>query len=274
MNSTLPPPLSGDPPPQPRLGLAIASLVIGFLGWLSRILSAGVCFPLVGLILGVAHLKRRQARNGMAWTGIGLCVLSICASAALGVAYYHAGKNFYALLKKGATAKVKDEAGDFANWVGVLAPDFSVTTLEGKTIKLSELKGKRVILNFWATWCPPCMAEVPYFIKLRSETPESEIVIVGISSEDVGTLKAFVKQNGINYPVASTDVLPTPYNVPTGKIPTTFFIDRKGVIQSVEVGGRDFEELKAHALADDYVGEPKPAPPATNGVAPGKEKTP
>jgi peroxiredoxin len=149
----------------------------------------------------------------------------------------------------------------FDAWQGVLAPDISVTTLEGKTLKLSELKGKRVVLDFWATWCPPCRKEIPHFIELANGASPDELVIIGISSEDADTLKAFVKKNGINYPIALADDLPSPYSDVTG-IPTTFFIDRQGVIQDVLVGYHDFNQLKSRALATDTVGEPKPAPNA------------
>jgi peroxiredoxin len=147
----------------------------------------------------------------------------------------------------------------FEDWKGVAAPDFSVTTLDGKTVQLSELKGKRVIVDFWATWCPPCVREIPHFIKLNSESPADELAIVGISSEDENTLKSFVKKKGINYSIASADHLPAPYDE-VRSIPTTFFIDRKGIIQDVLVGYHDFGKLKTHALADDFEGEPKPAP--------------
>jgi len=101
--------------------------------------------------------------------------------------------------------------------------------------------------------------EIPHFIKLSSETPAEQLVIVGISSEDQDTLKAFVKKKGINYSIASADNLSEPYSEVTS-IPTTFCIDRKGIIQEVLVGYHDFKNLKEHALAEDFVGEPKPVP--------------
>jgi peroxiredoxin len=101
--------------------------------------------------------------------------------------------------------------------------------------------------------------EIPHFIKLNSESPADELVIVGISSEEEATLKPFVKNKGINYPIASADDLPAPYS-DVSSIPTTFFIDRKGIIQEVLIGYHDFGSLKEHALADDFEGEPKAAP--------------
>jgi len=257
--------------PSPRMGLAIASLVLGILAFLSSFLVVGALLGLLGLILGIVHVLRRQGRNAMAWTGVVLSVLSIVIGACFGVIIFKAANS--PEFKKAFEAAMKGAApgmNEFEDWKGVVAPDFSVTTLDGKTIKLSELKGKRVIVDFWATWCPPCVMEIPHFIKLRSESPADELVIVGISSEDEDTLKPFVKKKGINYSIASADDLAAPYS-DVSSIPMTFFIDRKGIIQDVLVGYHDFGKLKEHALADDFAGEPKPAP-TENTVTPDGEK--
>lgn len=248
------------------MGLAIASLVLGILAFLSSFLVVGALLGLLGLILGTVHVMRRQGRNAMAWTGVVLSVLSLVIGAGFGVIYFKAVnspefKEAFEAAMKGAAPGMND----FEDWKGVAAPDFSVTTLDGKTIQLSELKGKRVIVDFWATWCPPCVKEIPHFIKLSSETPADQLVIVGISSEDEDTLKPFVKKKGINYPIASADDLAAPYS-DVSSIPTTFFIDRKGIIQDVLVGYHDFENLKEHALAEDFAGEPKPAPTGESTV--------
>jgi peroxiredoxin len=225
--------------------------VLGIIAILSSVFVIGAVFGLVGLILGIAHFMRRQGRNGMAWAGVVLSVLGIVVSVALVAAYVPIAKKVMEELGSGNWGPDQTE---FAEWQGALAPNFSVTTLDGQTLQLSELKGKRVVLDFWATWCPPCVMEIPHFIKLRSENSADELVLVGISSEDENTLKSFVKKKGINYPIASADDLPSPYSEVTS-IPTTFFIDRNGVIQSVLVGYHDLEVLKSHALAEDFEGE-------------------
>lgn len=139
------------------------------------------------------------------------------------------------------------------------APDFSIKDVNGNPIKLSDLKGRRVILDFWATWCPPCRKEIPHFIELRSMTKEEELAVIGISSENPETIRSFAIKNKINYPVASAGDLPSPFS-DVDSLPTTFFIDRKGIIQNVLVGYNSLEVLRAHALASDYEGMPKKEP--------------
>ena len=138
-----------------------------------------------------------------------------------------------------------------AKYIGTAAPDITLTDLDGNKIILSELKGKRIVLDFWATWCPPCKKEIPHFIELRKTTNSKELVIIGISNESAEKIKTFAEKHNINYPLVSTqdDKLPEPYNKITS-IPTTFFIDRQGVIGNVLVGYHSFEELKDNALGD------------------------
>lgn len=260
-----PPPAMPQPPSAPGSGLAIASLVLGILGFVSSFFIVGAVFSLVGFILGIAHLRRRQGRNGMAWAGLTLSAIGIVIGVAMGAICFKlvTSPAFQAKIRKlmegvdQSAPAVSDDG--FGEWIGVVAPDFSVTTLDNQTIKLSELKGKRVVVDFWATWCPPCVQAIPHFIKLRSQTSPEDLVIVGISSEDTDTLNSFARRKGINYSIASTDDLPAPYkNVSTP--PVTFFVDRKGVIQNVFVGYHEFDSLKKHALADDFAGEPRTSP--------------
>ena len=109
-----------------------------------------------------------------------------------------------------------------------------------------------MIVDIWATWCPPCRAEIPHFNQLASEFGEDKLVIVGITGEDEATVREFMKATPMKYNVACTADLPAPYNEVTG-IPTTFFIDRNGVIDAVAVGYCDYVELKTKATSADFV---------------------
>ena len=169
---------------------------------------------------------------------------------------YQSGKPYR---EKHARVQELPEQQQFEEYIGTAVSDVTLTDIEGKNIILSKLKGKRVILDFWATWCPPCKLEIPHFIKLANEVKSDNLVIIGISSDDKGALKDFIKKNGINYAVASADNLPSPFDK-ISSIPTTFFIDRNGIIQSVLSGYQDYDTLKANAVAENYKGEIKTAP--------------
>ena len=138
---------------------------------------------------------------------------------------------------------------------GALAPDFSLTSTEGKTIKLSSFRGRVVIIDFWATWCPPCKAEIPDFIKLYSDYKSDGFQMIGISL-DQGGLKdvvPFMKDHGMNYPVVlGTEEVVSAYGGIRG-IPTTFVIDKKGYVREAFEGYRSastFENLVKQLLAE------------------------
>ncbi len=118
------------------------------------------------------------------------------------------------------------------------APDFKLKGLDGKAVQLSDFKGKVIILDFWATWCPPCKAEIPGFIQLQEQYGE-DLIIIGISLDQAGpqAVEPFAKKKGINYPVLygyGTQV-PQQYGGVSG-IPTTFVIDRDLKVQRKYVG--------------------------------------
>ncbi len=143
---------------------------------------------------------------------------------------------------------------------GKKAPDFTLTTTDGKTLKLSDFKGKGVIVNFWATWCPPCRAEIPDMVELQKEYESKGFSFIGIAvSDQEEKVKAFVESQKMNYPVAmGTPELAMSYGKFTKEgtirgIPTSFVINGKGEIVDYFVGGRDkanFAEAIKKALAN------------------------
>ena len=119
------------------------------------------------------------------------------------------------------------------------APDFALKSVEGKIVKLSDFKGKVVVLDFWATWCPPCRKGIPDLIEIKKEYEKKGVEIIGISVDDKKTVeqvKSFVKDQKMNYPVLYADSKVTSDFGGVESIPTSVIIDKKGNIVNRYVG--------------------------------------
>jgi thiol-disulfide isomerase/thioredoxin len=120
------------------------------------------------------------------------------------------------------------------------APDFKVTTLEGKPLSLADYKSKVILLNFWATWCGPCRAEIPDLVELQSKYKDQlQIIGLVVDDDDQEAIKKFVEEFRINYPVAlATDGLRLEYGgIPA--LPTSFVLDAEGRVVQKHEGLRD-----------------------------------
>ena len=133
--------------------------------------------------------------------------------------------------------------------VGSKAANFTLTDLQGNPTTLKDYEGKVILLNFWATWCPPCKAEIPDFIQMYDKYKSQDLVIVGVSGfrDNLSQVKSYAESAGMNYPVLFTDPnnvqkLATDYGS-FRSIPTTFLIDKKGVIQHIWTGILDETEF-------------------------------
>lgn len=127
------------------------------------------------------------------------------------------------------------------------APSFTLPDIYGKSFSSERLKGRVVILDFWATWCPPCRAEIPHFISLYNQYKGQGLEIVGVALDQGGsrTVKSFAEDFGMNYPVLiGNQEIANAYGGIRG-IPTTFIIDRKGNIVEKFVGYRDKEVFES-----------------------------
>jgi cytochrome c biogenesis protein CcmG/thiol:disulfide interchange protein DsbE len=119
-----------------------------------------------------------------------------------------------------------------------IAPKFILYTLDGNEVKLDDYKGKIVILDFWATWCPPCIKGIPDLVSIQSEFI-NDVVVIGISLDQPSTrddLRPFIDKYKINYPIVmgTTEVVVAYGNIQA--IPTSFVIDREGKILSKHIG--------------------------------------
>jgi len=118
------------------------------------------------------------------------------------------------------------------------APDFSLTDLAGRSLRLADFKGKLLVLNFWATWCPPCRAEIPDLISAHKDYASKGLAIVGVSVDRLtpDRLKEWVAKAGINYPVAlANEQIYNDYQ-PGDYIPATILVDGQGRIRYRHVG--------------------------------------
>jgi len=127
--------------------------------------------------------------------------------------------------------------------------DFSVQALGGAPTKLSDQRDKLVLLNFWATWCPPCRAEMPAIEKLWIKAKSGAFTVMGISlGEEEGTVKAFIAKNGFTYPIFLDRSGDVGKAFRADAIPTTYIINKKGKAIAGIVGGAAYESAEAIEL--------------------------
>jgi peroxiredoxin len=177
-----------------------------------------------GLNILARRVNSASARNCAA-----VCV------AAIGMAWLVAVS-----LAHGADSTGKEPTGSLRK----AAPDFALTNLSGQTVRLSDFKGKIVLLDFWATWCPPCRMEIPNFVQLQKQYADRGFTVLGIALDDEGAavVKPLAQKLGVNYPlvIGNTQVAEAYGGIQA--LPTTFLIGRDGAILKTFVGARDKSE--------------------------------
>jgi len=118
------------------------------------------------------------------------------------------------------------------------APEFALKDVNGATVRLSDYRGKVVLLNFWATWCDPCRMEIPWFIEFEQKNKDRGFAVIGVSMDDQGwkVVKPFLTEMKVNYrTVVGNDMIAQLYGG-VESLPTTFLIDREGRIASAHLG--------------------------------------
>lgn len=142
---------------------------------------------------------------------------------------------------------------------GFAAPDFTLETLEGETLTLSDLRGEVVLLNFWATWCPPCRAEMGAIQQVYEQYRDHDFVVLAANlQESEAQVTAFAAESGLTFPILMDRAGQVFALYQVKALPSTFFIDRAGVIREVAVGGplpRAFIESQVAPLSAEGGGE-------------------
>uniref|UniRef100_A0A7C5Z7D7 TlpA family protein disulfide reductase n=1 Tax=Caldicellulosiruptor owensensis TaxID=55205 RepID=A0A7C5Z7D7_9FIRM len=124
--------------------------------------------------------------------------------------------------------------------------NFKLVSVDGKEYSLSDFRGKKVLLNFFATWCPPCRAEIPDFERFYKEN--RDVILIGINiQEDKATVEEFLNSMGVTYPVLLDRDGKVSAQFGIEGIPTTFLIDENGKIVAKNVGMMTYEQLKKFA---------------------------
>ena len=134
------------------------------------------------------------------------------------------------------------------NQAGKTAPDFSLPLVQGGKLNLADYKGKLVLLNFWASWCPPCRAEIPGFIKTQNTYKDRPFTFLGVAIENRQDAERYAKEIGINYPVSfgmeqSLEVAEK-YGNPDGGLPYSVLISPTQKILTVHSGFLSEDKLK------------------------------
>ena len=142
------------------------------------------------------------------------------------------------------------------NLRGKRAPDFSLRSVDGKKVALSDYKGKAVLINFWATWCAPCKIEMPWLVALRNQYAGQGFEILGVSEDDADTPRAklakFGQEQGLNYPLLVGDDAVSRKYGGVEFLPTSYFVGRDGKIVAETAGlvsKSEVEESIKKALA-------------------------
>ncbi len=169
--------------------------------------------------------KRNRLRSG--WAALGL--LFVASLALLLVAQACTPSSL-------AVSGDQQEATVGVN-VGQVAPDFTLVDLEGNQVSLSDFRGKVVFINFWATWCPPCRAEMPEIEAVYQDYKDKGVVVIGVDiRETEEAVLQYVRQGGYSWTFVLDTSGEVAANYKVVAIPTSFFIDKEGIIRAVSIG--------------------------------------
>ena len=167
-----------------------------------------------------------------------------------------------------STAAPSDLPDQTPDLRGKVAANFTLKDLSGKSVSLKDYRGKAVLVNFWATWCAPCKVEMPWFEKLQAQYASQGLVILGVTAEDIprDEVAKSAKSLGVDYPILLRgDAIANDWGGLDG-LPSSFYIDRQGVIVDETVGlySRDEVESMIKRIVNGKSGQPNPPKPVAS----------
>jgi peroxiredoxin len=134
------------------------------------------------------------------------------------------------------------------------APDFTLASPDGKTVQLAAYRGRVVFLNFWATWCPPCLEEMPAMERLYQRFRDRGLVVLAVSFDhDVARIKPFVERHRFTFQVAQDPKMSLASQYRLTALPVTLLIDKRGEVVALATGPRDWDTTPAYALVESLL---------------------
>ncbi|MFF2908436.1 peroxiredoxin family protein [Paenibacillus sp. NPDC057934] len=141
----------------------------------------------------------------------------------------------------------EEESRDVGIEIGQVAPDFSLQDLSGNPVRLSDYKGKRVMLNFWATWCPPCRVEMPHMQSIYENYESEDVVILGVNmtltEKALGDVQPFVQEQKLTFPIVLDEDGELMQTYQIVAYPTTYVLDADGVVREKVRGAMNYEMM-------------------------------
>lgn len=139
-----------------------------------------------------------------------------------------------------AAPQISEAKANSTDVIGTMLTAFELTDTEGNIVNTNSLKGKVLLVNFWATWCPPCKREMPAFIELQAQYAQQGFQILGVALDDEDSVRDFADTLGVNYPVMAAEydglMLSREYGNHIGALPYSVFVDRNGTIIATKAG--------------------------------------
>jgi len=181
------------------------------------------------------HSSRPQQIRGLSQPAFLALLLVVAVAAGLGgFGFYHLGQS------PDAVASTGPPTGHGDSVMGLTRPDFSLPDLDGELRQMAEWDGDVVLVNFWATWCPPCRKEMPAFVEVQEEYGSQGVTIVAVAIDEAEAVRDFADTYGINFPVligeSNAMAVARDYGNRFGALPYSVLMDRQGKIRFIQAG--------------------------------------